>query len=112
LEQLLKKLFNDGKRWLKVEIALAKAEAGQRVHNYAIGTGLVVVCLLILIPAVVILASAGVKALNPILGGDGMAGLAIGLMLLAITAILALVAKYLFVSRSTKTARSQNEIRT
>ena len=106
LEQLLKKLLNDVKRWLKAEITLAKAEAGQRVRNYATGAGLAVVGLLIFVPTVVILASAGVRALSPYLSGDGMAGLAIGLMLLAITAILALVVKYLFVSKSTKTARS------
>ena len=95
LEQLLKKLFNDGKRWLKAEIALAKAEAGQRVRNYAIGTGLVVVGFLILIPAVVILASAGVVVLSPYFGGVEIARLVMGLILLGIVSVMLRVVKSL-----------------
>jgi membrane protein len=98
LEQLLKKLFNDGKRWLKAEFALAKSEAAKRMRNYAIGTGLIVVGFLIVIPAVVILASAGVVALTPYLGG-GYSGLVVGVILLAPVVLLGLVAKHLF-SRS------------
>ena len=100
LEQLLKKLFNDGKRWLKAEIALAKAEAGQRVRNYAIGTGLVVVCWLILMLSVIMLATSGMVALSPYFGGSWMAGLIIGVTLLAGAGALAFVSKYLFNSRS------------
>jgi membrane protein len=96
LEQLLKKLLNDGKRWLKAEIALAKAEAGLRMRNYATGTGLIVVGFLILVPAVVILASAGAEALTPYLGGAGIAGLVIGVVLLTTGVLLALVSKFLF----------------
>lgn len=100
LEKLLKKLFSDGKRWVKAEIALAKAEAAQRVRNYATGMGLAVVGLFILIPAVVILAWAGVAALSPYVGGAGMAGLIMGITLLATVGILILAAKRLFLRKT------------
>ena len=102
LETLLKRLFNDGTRWWKAEVALAKAEAGQRVRKLAIGTGLAVVGLFILIPAVVILAWAGVEALPTYVGGAGMAGLIIGVTLLLIAGIFVIFANYLFRKRITR----------
>ena len=95
LEQLLKKLLHDGKRWLEGEIALAKAEAGLRARNYVIGIGIAVVGCLLLIPALVILVSVGAEALSPYSGGAAMAGLIVGLILLGIVVVLAFAAKFL-----------------
>jgi membrane protein len=98
---LLKELFNGGKRWLKTEVALAKAEAMLRARNYAIATGLAVVGLFIFIAAVVILTWVGVEVLSSYVGGAGKAGLIIGFTLLAAVGVLGLLAKNLFSKANT-----------
>jgi hypothetical protein len=58
----------------------------------------VVGCLL-LIPALVILVTAGAEALSPNFGGAALAGLIVGLILLGIAVILVFVAKFLLNKR-------------
>jgi putative superfamily III holin-X len=100
---LFKELTSDGKRWLDAELALAKAEAGLRMRDYALGLGVGVAGLVILIAATVVLAQAGVTALTPYMSGPAVAGLTVGIILLGIVVILALGAKYLFVSKTPPT---------
>lgn len=100
---LFKELANDGKRWLDAELALAKAEAGLRLHDYALGLGVAMVGLVILIAAAVVLAQAGVAVLTPYVSGPAVAGLSVGIILLGIVVILALGAKYLLVNKTPPT---------
>ena len=79
---LFKELANDGKRWLDAELALAKAEAGLRLRDYALGLGIALVSLVILIAATVILAQACVVALTPYVSGPAVAGVVVGILLL------------------------------
>ena len=97
--ELFKGLANDGKRWLEAELALTKAEAGLRLRSYAAGLAIAFVALALLIAASVVLAQACVVALLPYVSGPGIAGLAVGLSLLLIVAVLALFAKSLLLSK-------------
>jgi hypothetical protein len=97
--ELFKELASDGKRWLEAELALTKAEAGLRLRGYAAGLAVAFVGLAVFIAAIVVLAQACVAALLPYVSGSVIAGLAVGLGLLLIVAILALLAKNLLVSK-------------
>ena len=97
---LFKKLVHDGKRWFDAELKLAKAEVGLRLRKYAIGAGMAVAGFLILILAIVILTWVGVLALAPYFGGVGIAGLTIGMLLLATVVVLGLVARHLLPSKT------------
>jgi len=96
---LFKELADDGKRWLDAELALAKAEAGLRVRGYAAGLGVAFASFSMLIAALVVLAQACVAALAPYVSSPAVAGMAVGIILLIIVAVLALVAKSLLVNR-------------
>lgn len=98
--ELFKELAGDGKRWLDAELALAKAEAGLRLRGYAVGLGVAFASLAILIAAMVVLAQAGVAALMPYVSGPAIAGLAVGIILLAIVVALALLAKSLLINKT------------
>ena len=100
---LVKDLANDGKRWVDAELALAKAEAGLRLRDYAIGLGVALVSLVTLVTATVILAQACVVALTPYVSGPAVAGLAVGIVLFGIVVILAFAAKYLLFSKTPPT---------
>ncbi len=97
--ELFKELADDGKRWLEAELALAKAEAGLRVRGYAAGIGVAFASLAILIAAMVVLAQAGVAALTAYVSSPAVAGVAVGIVLLIVVALLALLAKSLLVNR-------------
>ncbi|HUQ35591.1 MAG TPA: YihY/virulence factor BrkB family protein [Aestuariivirga sp.] len=97
LNELFKKLLQDGKGWLEAELKLAKAEASHRLRNYAIAAGLGFVGFLILVGTLVVLAQACVALITPFVGGPAIAGLAVALVLLIVVVILALVAKHLLV---------------
>jgi uncharacterized BrkB/YihY/UPF0761 family membrane protein len=99
LIELLKKLVDDGKRWLDAELALAKSEAGHRLRNYAMGIGVAIAGILVLIPTVVVLGQTSVIALTPNLSSAAGAGLTVGVILLAIVIILALIAKHLLIRK-------------
>jgi hypothetical protein len=99
LNELFNKLLQDGKSWLEAELTLAKAEAGHRVRNYAIALGLGLVCFLILVGTLVVLAQACVTMLTPYVSGPAVAGLIVGIFLLAVVMILALVAKHSLVRK-------------
>jgi hypothetical protein len=98
--ELFKELAGDGKRWLDAELALAKAEAGLRVRGYAAGLVVAFGGLTVMLAATVVLAQACVAALTPYVGGPGIAGLVVGIALLAIVVVLALVAKTLLVNKT------------
>lgn len=98
--ELFKELAGDGKRWLDAELALAKAEAGLRMRGYVAGLGVAFAGLAVLLAAIVTLAQAGVAALTPYVSGPAVAGLAVGITLLVIVAVLALVAKNLLVNKT------------
>lgn len=98
--ELFKELAGDGKRWLDAELALAKAEAGLRMRGYVAGLGVAFAGLAVLLAAIVILAQAGVAALAPYVSGPAVAGLAVGIALLFIVAVLAFVAKTLLVNKT------------
>jgi hypothetical protein len=98
--ELFKELADDGKRWLDAELALAKAEAGLRLRGYAAGLAAAFASFSILIAATVVLAQSGVVALMPYVNGPAIAGLVVGIILLAIVAVLALVAKNLLVNKT------------
>jgi hypothetical protein len=100
---LVKELANDGKSWLDAELALAKAEAGLRLRDYAVGLGIALVSVVILVTATVILAQACVAALTPYLSGPAVAGVVVGIALIGIVVILAFVAKYMLVSKTPPT---------
>lgn len=97
--ELFKELANDGKRWLEAELALTKAEAGLRLRGYAAGLAVALAAFALFIAALVVLAQACVAALLPYVSGPVIAGLAVGLSLFLIVAILALLAKNLLVSK-------------
>ena len=78
---------------------MTKAEAGVRLRGYAAGLAVAFVALSLFIAAIVVLAQACVSALLPYVSGPVIAGLAVGLSLLLIVAILALLAKSLLVSK-------------
>ena len=103
LPELFKELTNDGKRWLDAELALAKAEAGLRLRDYAVGLGLAFAGFSVLIAATVVLAQACVTALTPYVSGPVIAGLTVGIILLVAVVILALTVKHLFVSKTPPT---------
>lgn len=98
--ELFKELAGDGKRWLDAELALAKAEAGLRMRGYAAGLAVAFAGLAFFLAAIVVLAQAGVAALTPYVSGPAVAGLAVGVALLVVVAILALVAKALLVNKT------------
>ena len=97
--ELFKELADDGKRWLEAELALAKAEAGLRLRGYAAGLAMAFAALALFITAAVVLAQACVVALMPYVSGPAIAGLAVGLSLLLVVAVLAIIAKSLLVSK-------------
>jgi membrane protein len=99
LNELFMKFFHDGWNWLKAEVKLAKAEAGHRLRNMAIALGLGFFGFLILIGTSVVLAQACVAILTPFVSGPAVAGLIVGLVLLAVVVILALVAKHFLVRK-------------
>jgi hypothetical protein len=97
--ELFKELAGDGKRWLEAELALAKAEAGLRLRGYAAGLAVAFAALAIFLAAIVVLAQACVAGLMPYVSGPAVAGLAVGLCLLLVVAVLAVLAKSLLVSK-------------
>ena len=99
LSELFGKLLSDGRCWLDAELTLAKAEAGQRLRNYAIALSLGFGCLILLVGTLVILSQASVTILTPYVNGPAAAGLIWGISLFVVVVILALVAKYLIVRK-------------
>jgi phosphoglycerol transferase MdoB-like AlkP superfamily enzyme len=86
---LLQDALNQATRLLRGEVALAKAEVMQNLRSAAFGIGLVVGAVVLALVALNVLALALVGALADWLGA-GWAGLLVGLLILAVAALLAL----------------------
>jgi uncharacterized membrane protein len=99
LPNLVRELAVDGLRWADAEIALAKAEAGVLLRSYITGLAVALAGFATFIAAVVILAQSGVIALTPYLSSESLAGLVIGLVLLAVVIVLAILARHLLTQK-------------
>ena len=92
---LLGGLAGDTREWAEAELALTRAEfadlrrRGVSALYYGLGVAFALLC------AVFVLAQAGVAALAPYLGGVAGAGLAIGVVLLAIAGVCAMAMRRL-----------------
>ena len=95
LNELFKKLLQDGKNWFEAELTLAKAEANRHVRNYAVALGLGCIGFLIVIATILVFAQALVLAITPYVGGSGIAGLIVGIGFLVVSIALTLIAKHL-----------------
>jgi Putative Actinobacterial Holin-X, holin superfamily III len=99
--QLLKQLAGDGVRVIDAELSLAKAEATTAVRGYLAAAVLGVVCFAVAIAALIIFAQAGAYALMPYFANSAYAYLSVGLVLVAMSIVLALFANHLL-SRKTR----------
>lgn len=99
LADLVRRLASDGARWADAELALARAEGAAALRTIAAGLVCAAVGVALSITASVILAQAAVAALARIFPGPAYAGLAVGLILLVIVAILAFAARSLLLRR-------------
>jgi hypothetical protein len=97
---LVKELAVDGLRWADAEIVLAKAEAGAVLRSYVTGLAVALIGLAAFTAALVILAQAGVTALTPYLASESLAGMAVGLVLLAVVIALAILARHFLMQKA------------
>lgn len=86
---LLTDALNQLTRLVRGEVALAKAEVAQNIKNAGLGIGLLVGAVVLVFVGLNVLAAALVAALAEWLGA-GWAALLVGVVLLAVAAILAL----------------------
>jgi hypothetical protein len=98
--ELVKELADDARLWLDAELALAKAEAGLRLRGYAAGLILAFLGVSLFIVAMVVLAQVCVSALAPYVSSQAVAGLVVGLILLAVVVVLGFVARHLFLRKN------------
>jgi hypothetical protein len=98
--ELVKELADDARLWLDAELALAKAEAGLRLRGYAAGVIVGVLSVSLFIAASVVLAQASVNALMPYVSSQTVAGLAVGVILLAVVTVLGLTARHLLLRKT------------
>ena len=92
--ELVRDLAVDGLRWADAEIVLAKAEASVLLRSYITGLAVALFGIATFTAALVILAQSGVIALTPYLSSESLAGLVIGLVLLAVVIVLAVLARH------------------
>lgn len=97
--ELIRDLAVDGLRWADAEIVLAKAEAGVLLRGYITGLAVAFLGIAVFTTAIVIVAQSGVIALTPYLSSESLAGLVIGLVLLAIVIVLAILARHLLAQK-------------
>lgn len=86
---LLSDAVNQLTRLVRGEVALAKAEVTQNIKNAALGVGLLVGAVVLVLVGLFILAEALVVALGELIG-DGWAALIVGILILAVAGILAM----------------------
>jgi len=98
--ELVKELADDVRLWLDAEFALAKAEAGLRLRSYAAGLVMALLGVSLFIVAVVVLAQACVSALMPFVSSQAIAGIIVGIGLLAVAVVLALIARHLLLRKT------------
>lgn len=101
--ELIRDLAVDGLRWADAEIVLAKAEAGVLLRGYITGLAVAFLGIAVFTAAIVIVAQSGVIALTPYLSSESLAGLVIGLVLLAIVIVLAILARHLLAQKTPAT---------
>jgi Putative Actinobacterial Holin-X, holin superfamily III len=94
--QLLKQLFGDGVRIVEVELALARSEAASTMRGYLIGLLVGMLAIATTIVALFILAQSAAMALTGVFTSPATAYLVVGLLLVLVTAGLALVSRQLF----------------
>jgi membrane protein len=112
LNELFKKLLEDGKGWFEAELKLAKAEANHRLRNIAIAAGLGFMGFLILVGTLVVLAQACVALITPFVSGPAIAGLIVGVILLITVIIMALETKHLLTKKLPPMASIIGRLRT
>lgn len=98
--ELVKELADDARLWLDAELALAKAEAGLRLRAYAAGVIVAFLGVSLFIVAMVVLAQVCVSALAPYVSSQAVAGLVVGLILLAVVVVLGFVARHLLLRKN------------
>ncbi len=98
--ELVKELADDARLWLDAELALAKAEAGLHLRGYAAGLIVAFLAVSLFIAAMVVLAQVCVSALAPYVSSQAVAGLVVGLILLAVVVVLGFVARHLFLRKN------------
>lgn len=86
---LLSDAVNQLTRLVRGEVALAKAEVAQNIKNAGMGVGLLVGAVVLVLVALNVLAVALVAALGNLIG-DGWAALVVGILILAVAAVLAM----------------------
>jgi len=86
---LLSDAVNQLTRLVRGEVALAKAEVAQNVKSAALGIGLLVGAVVLVLVGLFILAEALVVALGELIG-DGWAALIVGIVILAVAGLLAM----------------------
>lgn len=98
--ELVKELADDARLWLDAELALAKAEAGLRLRGYVAGVIVAILGVSLFIAATVVLAQAIVSVLMPYVSSQAVAGLSVGVILLAVVMVLGLTARHLLLRKT------------
>lgn len=84
---LVLELLNDIRQWAEAELTLARTELDDLRQRLILVAILAVVAVVILLTAVIVLAQTGVAALAIYLGSEVYAGLAMGVVLIALAGI-------------------------
>jgi hypothetical protein len=98
--ELFKELADDVRLWLDAELALAKAEAGLRLRGYATGLIMALLGASLFIVAMVVLAQACVSTLVPYVSSQAVAGVIVGVGLLAVVVVFGLIARHLLLRKT------------
>lgn len=98
--ELVKELADDARLWLDAELALAKAEAGLRLRGYVAGVIVAILGVSLFIAATVVLSQAIVNALMPYVSSQAIAGLSVGVILLAVVLVLGFTARHLLLRKA------------
>lgn len=94
--QLVQRAAADGVRWAETELKLARAELGDLRRRCVIAAIFAVLAIATVLCALIILAQAGVAAAALYLGSEIGGGLAVGALLLVLTAVCAIIMSRMF----------------
>ena len=94
--QLVQRAAADGVRWAETELKLARAELGDLRRRCVIAAIFAMLAIATVLCALIILAQAGVAAAALYLGSEIGGGLAVGALLLVLTAVCSMIMSRMF----------------
>ncbi len=97
---LVKQLLQDAFQWSQAEIELTRSDAKVVMRNYIIALALFFTSFAILIAAVFTLAQTMIGAIATYVHGHVIAGLIVGIVLLSLTILLLITARYFLTRKS------------